>query len=172
VNGGTNTVVAGANTYADSHLPIYTNTVGGQSPNFWLARMLPGGGPSGRVLHLEFFDIGDVGGGTTTIDVTPPNDPGFSVFTPSCAWTVNGGAPPGTVNGCTISGITSQAYPNGYQGALVRADIKVPGSYTCDVVNPMGCWFRINMRYTSGTQADDTTTWDATIGGDPVRLVK
>jgi Flp pilus assembly protein TadG len=173
VNSGTSTIVAGANTYAETHLPIYSNTVGGQSPNFYLARLLPGGGASGRVLHLEFFDIGDVGGGTTTIAVTPPNDPGFAVFTPTCAWSANGGAmPASTIAGCTVSGITSNTYPSGFQGVLVRVDIKVPGNYTCDVVKPSGCWFRIQMSYTSGTQANDTTTWDATIGGDPVRLVK
>ena len=71
-----------------------------------------------------------------------------------------------------MSGITSNTYPSGFQGVLVRVDIKVPGTYTCDVANPMGCWFRIQMSYTAGTQANDTTTWDATIGGDPVRLVK
>ena len=37
-----------------------------------------------------------------------------------------------------------------------------------------GCWFKIQMSYTGGaaSQANDTTTWDASIAGDPVRLVR
>ena len=82
--------------------------------------------------------------------------------------------PTSTVTGCTVSGITSNNYSSGFNGVLVVADISVSGNYNCNSASPSGCWFKIQMTYTGGaaTQANDTTTWDASIAGDPVRLVK
>ncbi|MEY2403279.1 MAG: hypothetical protein QOD38_830 [Acidimicrobiaceae bacterium] len=178
VTSGTNSYATGVTVYAQEHLPIYSNVLNNasQTPQFYLARLVPGGGASGRILQLTFYDIGDVGGGTTTITVSPPND--MSGSPPTCTWTANNGAAMptsgsiGGPGGCTVSGITSTAYPTGFNGTLIRADIKVFGDYNCTTADPFGCWFRIQMSYTSGAQANDTTTWDANIGGDPVRLVK
>ena len=175
VNHNTNTYAPGITVFAESHLPIYSNVLNNasQTPQFYLARLLPGGGAAGRILQLTFYDIGDVGGGTTTIQVTPPAD--MSGTTPTCSWTANGGnsmPTSGTVSGCSVSGITATTYPTGYNGTLIQANIKVFGDYNCNTADPFGCWFRIQMSYTSGAQANDTTTWDANIGGDPVRLVK
>jgi hypothetical protein len=172
-NTGTNTVTPGSAAYAVTRLPVYTNTTGSFTPSFYLARMLPGGGTAGRILVLEFYDIGDVSGGTTTLTVQPPA--GSSA---TCSqWTFNGNnanPPPSgsTISGCSMSGITPNNYPNGNNGVLVDVRIQVPGSYTCNVSDPNACWFKIQMSYTNGTQANDTTTWGASIGGDPVRLVK
>jgi hypothetical protein len=176
VRTGTNTVVSGASTYAQQRLPIYTNTTSSSTPNFFLARLLPGGGTTGRILQLEFYDIGDVGNGTTTLIVRPPTDATGGAITCS-QWTFNGAtgnaAPTGsTFSGCTLSGITSANYPGGFNGVLVDVKVNVPGDYNCNVSDPNGCWFKVQMTYTSGAQANDTTTWSAQIGGDPVRLVK
>jgi Flp pilus assembly protein TadG len=179
VNHNTSTVASGIETYAETHLPIYTNTTGVNTPNFYLARLLPGGGSTGRKLHLVFYDIGDIFGGTTSVIVSPPVD--MTGSAPTCSWTANGpgdesGMPSGgTVSGCTVSGITSNDYGGGgFNGVLVIADISVSGNYSCDAESATGCWFKIQMSYTGGgaTQANDTTTWDASIAGDPVRLVK
>jgi Flp pilus assembly protein TadG len=178
VNHGTSTVTANVQTFAETHLPIYTNTTGASTPNFYLARLLPGGGTTGRKLHLVFYDIGDLASGTTTtITVSPPAD--MSGTAPTCSWTGNGpngltGMPSSTVSGCTISGITSNDYPAGFNGVLITADISVGGDYNCSTAVATGCWFKIQMNYTGGAavQANDTTTWDASIAGDPVRLVK
>jgi hypothetical protein len=175
VNHNTTNYTPSVNVFAETHLPIYSNVLNNasQTPQFYLARLLPGGGASGRILQLTFYDIGDVGGGTTTITISPPAD--MSGTTPQCVWTANSGkAMPtsGSVNGCSVSGITSSTYPTGFNGTLVQANIKVFGDYNCATGNTLGCWFRIQMSYTAGTQANDTTTWDANIGGDPVRLVK
>jgi hypothetical protein len=161
--------------YSVTRLPVYTNTVAGQTPTFYLARLLPGGGTTGRILNLEFYDIGDVGGVTTLTILPPPDAKGGA---PVCSqWIFNGdvanAAPAGSsFGGCTLTGITPQSYPNGYDGVLVNVKVKVPGTYTCDVSSDNGCWFKILMAYSSGAQANDTTTWGASIGGDPVRLVK
>ncbi|MEY2420777.1 MAG: hypothetical protein QOI95_844 [Acidimicrobiaceae bacterium] len=174
-NTGTNVVTAGAATYANTRLPIYTNTTSSSTPNFFLARLLPGGGTTGRTLQLEFYDIGDVGG-TTQLEVKAPVDSTGGAI--SCSqWTFNGSsanaAPSGSsFSGCVLSGITSANYPSGFNGILVNVKVNVPGTYGCNVGDPNGCWFKIQMTYSSGAQANDTTTWSASIGGDPVRLVK
>ncbi|MEY2451031.1 MAG: hypothetical protein QOD92_605 [Acidimicrobiaceae bacterium] len=177
VNTGTNNVTAGSATYAQTRLPIYTNTTSSSTPNFFLARLVPGGvgSSTGRTLNLEFYDIGDVGG-TTTLTVKPPTDATGSTI--SCSqWTFNGSsanaAPSGSsFSGCVLSGITSANYPGGFNGVLVNVKVNVPGDYNCTVADPNGCWFKIQMTYSSGAQANDTTTWSASIGGDPVRLIK
>jgi hypothetical protein len=175
VNGGTNTYTTQSTVYAVARLPVYTNVQAGVKPSFFLARLLPGGGSAGRTLNLEFYDIGDVAG-TTSLTIVKPPDPGATGV--SCdTWIFNGdvtkAAPAGSSlsnNGCTLNGITSATYPNGFNGVLVDVKIKVPPSYTCDVNAVTGCWFKIAMDYTG--QANDTTTWSASIGGDPVRLIQ
>src|SRR5262249_2142434 len=93
-------------------------------------------------------------------------------------WTFSGAsgsqttAPGATISGCSVSGITSNDYPNGFNGVLVDVKVNVPASYTCDQSVSTNCWFKIQMSYTNGAQANDTTTWGASIGGDPVRLVQ
>jgi Flp pilus assembly protein TadG len=178
VNHGTTTVPTGVQTYAETHLPIYTNTTGANTPNFFLARLLPGGGATGRKLHLVFYDIGDLASGSTTsVTVSPPSEMTGTI--PTCSWSATGpggvsGMPSSTVSGCTVSGITSNGYPAGFNGVLIAADISVGANYSCDSASSTGCWFKIQMTYTGGaaSQANDTTTWDASIAGDPVRLVK
>jgi Flp pilus assembly protein TadG len=185
---GTSTVAPNVATYTDAHLPMYVNTgTAGATPNFYLTRVLPGGGASGRNVQLQFFDIGDVGCaspapagcGVTTVTISPPTD--RSGDPPTCEWAFDNGSPiPGSAvvggtNGCTLSNITNAAF----DGHLVRVKIKVPGNYGCGsgpgappAITPNDCWFRIQMSYTPGTVANDTTTWDASIGGDPVRLIQ
>ena len=183
VNHNTTTYTPSVNVFAETHLPIYSNVGNaGSTPQFYLARLLPGGGASGRILQLTFYDIGDVSGGKTTITVTPPSE--MTGTLPVCTWTANNGQPlptsgtPGGLGNCSVSGIDSTTYPTGFNGTLVQANIQVFGNYNCGgapfrgVNDPFACWFKIQMSYTPGTQANDTTTWDANIGGDPVRLVK
>jgi hypothetical protein len=182
VNHGTTTVTPNVQTYAETNLPVYTNTTGVSTPNFYLARLLPGGGTVGRTLRLTFYDIGDVGGGTTSVTVKPPAD--IVGPSPTCSWSALGPAGQtampsgGTIGGsgnCTVSGITSNSYSSGgFNGVMIFADIQVGPTYNCTSGSATGCWFKIQMSYTGGgaTQANDTTTWSADIKGDPVRLIK
>jgi Flp pilus assembly protein TadG len=177
VNHGTSSYASGVSVFAETHLPIFSNVLSNTNPpatpQFFLARLLPGGGAAGRKLFLDFYDIGDVGGGTTTITITPPSEMTTTTGV-SCAWKGNDGAMPtsGTISGCVVSGITSSTYPSGYNGTKISAIVSIPGDYSCNTGDPFGCWFHIQMSYTSGTLANDTTTWDASISGDPVRLIK
>ena len=49
--------------------------------------------------------------------------------------------------------------------------IPIPSDYTCNSNSFGGCWYRVVVAFASGT-VHDVTTWDATIIGDPVRLIK
>jgi hypothetical protein len=50
--------------------------------------------------------------------------------------------------------------------------IPVPTDYNCSYANADGCWYQVIVTFPSGTDVSDITTWDATVEGDPVRLVK
>jgi hypothetical protein len=162
----------GIKLFAEERLPIYANSSFGATPEFYLARVLPG--PStGRVLQLTFYDIGDIGGTCaggckTTIEVLSPPD--ATVALDQCTWKQEGGPMPAgaVVSGCTVSQMANADF----NGRLVTADIKVPAAYNCAVNSATGCWVKIRMSYSAGTVANDTTTWQAKIIGDPVRLVE
>ena len=59
-----------------------------------------------------------------------------------------------------------------YNGRLVTMTIPIPSNYTCTFASNTGCWIKVGMTYNSGAQPNDTTTWSATLTGDPVRLVE
>jgi hypothetical protein len=73
-----------------------------------------------------------------------------------------------TAAGCSIPGMTSGTY----NGRLVTMTIPIPADYTCTFAATDGCWIKVGMTYNSGAQPNDTTTWSATLTGDPVRLVE
>ena len=55
-------------------------------------------------------------------------------------------------------------------GKLETLEIPIPGDYNCDVTKVDHCWYRVIVDYECDVH--DFTTWDATIIGDPVRLIK
>jgi Flp pilus assembly protein TadG len=177
VPSGTNTNPAlgqnqGVKVFANGRLPIYVNAVrpGGLpgTPEFYVAEIAAGNG--GRVLTLEFWDIGDVGSGdgnpaTTTFEVLAPNGGVTCSISP-----VLGGA---VANGCELSGIESMSGPQWlYQGQLVTAQIALPSNYSCSPNPAIGCWFRVRMHYSPNARPIDSTTWTARLDGNPVRLVR
>jgi hypothetical protein len=56
--------------FASGKLPIYVNAGSNTTPTFYLARITPTA--ANRTLHLEFYDIGDVGSGSVNLQVVPP----------------------------------------------------------------------------------------------------
>ncbi len=70
---------------------------------------------------------------------------------------------------CTLSKVYN---PNGYNGKIQRIEVPVPDRYKCADSDPTKCWYRLKFTYPSGVTANDTTTWSASLDGDPVRLVK
>jgi hypothetical protein len=128
---------------------------------------------------VELFDPGDLASGTNSyISIVGPDgtiwDQGCridvdrnSIGTPSYPDNV------GTFAGdCTLD--TSRpgpGGPDGYQGDWVRFTIRLPGDYTCppDSGGDPFCWWKV--RYNYPGQAQERTTWKASVEGQQVALV-
>jgi hypothetical protein len=151
------------NLFANGKLPIYVNAGADSTPTFYLARIMPTA--AGRTLRLEFFDIGDVGSGSVTMQVQPPAEYG-STFS-NCTFKRDNAAAVNSAT-CSQASMTSAVY----NGRLVTVTIPIPAGYTCDTTSKAGCWVRIQMSYAGGATPTDTTTWSASIDGDPIRLVE
>lgn len=156
--------------FARGRMSIYQNKIGAQT-EFFLARVIPGA--NGRVLNLTFFDTGDAAQ-PGTLTVLPPAEArvGTSALTSfsGCRYTPPPAGPPfpskvATGAGCSVSGVIS----SGWNGQIIEWEVPIPDGYDCDYTDPQGCWLRIRFSYPAGVQ--DTTTWQARLGGNPVRLV-
>lgn len=154
----------GVKVFASGKLPIYVNSGSDATPTFHLARITPSA--ANRVLRLEFFDIGDVGsGGSVNMQVIPPADSGMSNFS-GCVFKRDGMSA-STSSNCTFTGMTSSVY----NGHMVSLSIPIPADYDCQHDSDAGCWLKVRLSFNNATPAD-TTTWSATIDGDPVRLIE
>lgn len=165
---------------------------------FYLAEVGPQ--YAGRTLVMELWDSGDVGGGTasmfpmmpatTSTNPSNPNLPKPVIPVPAgqCTYTADANpnsrisgttgteytTPQGSDSGsqCGIQTSTGSATAR-FNGEWLRIRIDIPANYTCTVgINPEttggSCWWGI--RYTFGGSANDVTTWQARIEGNPVHL--
>ena len=158
--------------YGNQKMSIYANATGADT-RFYLTRVLPG--DAGHTLIIQFFDVGDASQ-AGSISVLPPPDSNVSGSTFSgCQYT----APPGNATGPpwgtlvnTSSGCLVSVNNAGFNGQWVTFDIPIPDTYTCNDADPLGCWTRLRFTYPAGTSVTDTTTWQAYMLGDPVRLIQ
>ncbi|GAA2739334.1 hypothetical protein GCM10009867_34960 [Pedococcus aerophilus] len=139
-------------------MAMYGNTPAGTS-KFFLARVPSGS--RGQLFRVRLYDIGDGTTGNSTIKVLPPTESGGG-FT-GC---IGSGIQNGTLSDCTIN--VSSAFNGQWQDVT----IPLPATYSCTDSSPTGCWLRLEFFYGSGSQPADTTSWTASIAGDPVRLVQ
>jgi Flp pilus assembly protein TadG len=140
-------------------MAIYGNTPAGTS-KFFLGRVPKGA--AGQVFNIHLFDIGDGAKPGSTITVVPPPDSGLSSFS-GC---VGSGVVTGSLSGCKIS------VSSAYNGKWQTISVPIPVGYTCDASSATGCWVRLQFFYGSGSTPQDTTSWTASIDGDPIRLVE
>ena len=161
------TTFTGVTLSAVGNLPIYMNQLGATA-EFFLARITPE--TAGKTLQLTFWDMADIGGGgSATFSLLPPPDAGGGAF--NCSFSRDGQVPaPGvTITGCQMAGITSA----NYNGRNVVVKIPIPGNYSCNVADPLGCWVKVRVDVVgAGATPADTTTWSAAMTGDPIRLVQ
>ncbi len=167
---------------------------------FYLAEVGPQ--YAGRTLVMELWDSGDVAGGTAwmypmmpaTTSTNPGNPnlpkPVIPVPTADCSYTADAN-PNARISGTSgTEYLTAQPSDSGTQcgiqtstgaslarfnGEWLRIRIDIPPDYTCTVgVNPEtsggSCWWGI--RYVFGGSANDVTTWQARIEGNPVHLTQ
>jgi hypothetical protein len=143
-------------------MAMYGNTPTGTS-RFFLARV-----PTvaqGQLFNVRLFDIGDGALAGSTIRVLPPSELGVGATFAGCKGT---GPAVGTGNltNCQIS-VNST-----YDGKWEKISVPIPPTYTCNDASTTGCWLRLEFFYGSGSTPQDTTSWTASIDGDPVRLVE
>lgn len=137
---------------------MYGNTPSGTS-KFFLAR-IPSSS-NGQILDVHLFDIGDGAQNGSTVTVLPPRevDERFS--------------------GCTGKGVTTGALTDcsipvnaSYDGTWQTITVPIPTTYRCEDSAASGCWVRLQFYYGDSSLPDDTTSWWASVEGDPIRLVE
>jgi Flp pilus assembly protein TadG len=158
-----------------NHMPIYVNA-DTATAQFHLIRVLPGA--AGQKISFSYFDAGDATGDGGSVRVQVPPDATGTVttnpFPGGC--TAYGGSAGGsqtsqtTYNNCTapfvkVSGTSKN------NGKVETITIPIPTDYTCNFASYSGCWYRVTLAFNLGG-VSDVTTWDATILGDPVRLIQ
>ncbi len=145
-------------------LPLWAQ-VDNSSPEFFLARVLPTS--RDRTLTIELFDAGDADGlATGTIQVLPPVDSNYAAFSGCEFQRDDGGSMTTNAATCSWTDIDNVSY----QGRTVIVSVPIPDDYTCDDLDPTGCWVKLSMVFPS--EPSDFTTWSAYISGDPVRLIE
>ncbi len=141
------------------HMSIYANYTGANT-TFNMVRVIPAAAT--KTLKIVFFDVGDASA-AGTIKVLPPLDSNLGGTVTNCT---GSGVANGSLSNCQLSNVSSATY-NGKQ-QVIR--VPIPSTYTCNSSQAGGCWYRLQVNFPSGL--NDTTTWSASIDGDPIRLIK
>lgn len=155
VDGAGNPDGANLRMFATTTMSMYVNATSA-STRFHLVRVLPGS--AGRVLALSFFDIGDASQ-PGNLRIVDHDGNAFANCTGS-------GPQTGSLSSCVVNATSA------FNGKWERVSVPIPSGYTCNVGDPNDCWVKIQYDYGGGTIPSDTTTWSASIEGDPVRLVE
>ena len=158
-----------------NHMPIFVNAPGASAP-FNLIRVLPGA--AGKKISFSYFDAGDAAS-DGSVKVSAPTDATGSItsnpFPGGC--TAYGGSAGGsqssqtTLTSCTAPFVQASSGVSKNNGKTETITIPIPTDYSCNYASQAGCWYRVTLAYGVST-VNDITTWDATVIGDPVRLVK
>lgn len=139
-------------------MAIYSNKPSNVT-QFYLARVPSSA--AGQVLNVRLYDVGD-STQTGKIKFLAPPDSGVT-FT-GCVGNSPG---PGAMPDCSFSVPTDT-----YDGKWVTVSVPIPTGYKCADDDASSCWVRLAYDYGSGSAPTDTTTWRASLAGDPVRLVQ
>jgi Flp pilus assembly protein TadG len=152
-------------------MPLLQNSPD-STATFNLVRALPNA--KGQYLTFDFYDAAD-GASSGTVKVLPPNDATGSVKTssgiPNCKYGKNS-ENPSTYKAASVGGTNCVVSVKGTEtdGQVVHMVIPIPTDYSCTNATLDGCWFRVQMSYSG--DVTDFTTWSASVGGDPVRLIE
>lgn len=139
-------------------MPVFANGTAAQS-TFNLIRVTPSS--AGQSMSFAYFDVGDAAS-SGTVQVLMPVGATGSLGT--CVAKGPGNSTR-TLTNCTAT--ISNSTHNGKVQTII---VPIPTNYSCDATSPGGCWFRVRVSFSSGA-VNDITTWDASLQGDPVRLV-
>jgi hypothetical protein len=159
-------------------MPIFVNASAAEV-DFNLIRVLPGA--AGQKISFHYFDAGDAQGGGS-VRVILPDD--------ATSTTTGGPLSDHFPGGCTAYGGSAGGGPDDTDaltdcsapfvkvgstslnnGKTETITIPVPSDYTCNFASFGGCWYKVKVQFDTGT-VNDITTWNATVLGDPVRLIE
>jgi len=149
-------------------MPIFANAPSAES-EFNLIRVLPGA--AGQYITFSFFDVADAEDQAGTVTVIRPDDATGSILTtpfPGGGCIASGGQAGAQTIYPTCSAPIHESYNN---GKLETLSIPIPSDYDCNYASLGGCWYKVEVSLPGGA-VNDITTWDATIEGDPVRLIE
>lgn len=146
--------------YAHENMSMFNNISSG-SANFYLAEVDQV--HAGKTLKIQLYDPGEVSGSATIKILTPSG----AVASTCSASATAGKSIPSTLTPCQFKSSDGGAK---FDGSEVTLLVPIDNSYTCTTGALPGCWWKI--RYEIGGQATDTTTWSASIIGDPIHLVE
>jgi hypothetical protein len=154
-------------------MPIRTNAASTVA-TFNLIQVLTNA--ASRSFDFSFFDVGDgLGSNTGSVQILYPigakldtnliPDPTSPV---DCIYKFPVSGNLGTMSGpCTASIKVSTN-----DGKIAKMTVPIPSNYKCELLTLGSCWFRVKVTYPGSTTPTDTMTWDASIQGDMVRLVR
>ncbi len=149
-------------------MPIFANADSATS-TFNLIRVLPGA--AGQYVSFSFFDVGDVSGTNGgTVKVSRPSDATGSILTtPFPGGCRSQGGYAGTTE-VTLTNCSAPVNQTRNNAAVQTITIPIPADYSCNYAAMSGCWYQVTVSF-PGTSVNDFTTWDASVVGDPVRLI-
>jgi len=85
----------------------------------------------------------------------------------------------GTFSNCTDAGVANGPLTNcqinanpTYNARWQTISVPIPSTYTCTDASNTGCGLRLQYFLDAGSAPNDTSSWTASIQGDPVRLVQ
>ncbi len=151
-----------------SRMPILQNAPSSTAV-FDLIRVLPSS--RGQTINFEFFDAADGAGSSTAyVQVKRPVDATGSIRTTTA---ISGcrGAMDASTTYTPLTDCTVNVKGTTHNGRLQKMAIPIPNDYSCDAAATGGCWFQVELRFPN-INVTDFTTWDANLGGDPVRLIE
>jgi hypothetical protein len=160
-----------ARVYGGGRMAGYTNiNDGGQT--FYLAQIERV--HAGKTLVIELFDPGDVAG-DARLHVLSPDGNRYAEAT--FAYQADAACRPGVSDACQAGDRTTirtavAGRGSSFDGSMLTLTIRLPADYGADGLTPPGeteeGWWRIQYDV---AEANDTTTWQVSIRGNPVHLV-
>jgi hypothetical protein len=160
-----------ARVYGGGRMAGYTNiNDGGQT--FYLAQIERV--HAGKTLVIELFDPGDVTG-NARLHVLSPDGNRYADATFS--YQADGACRSGVSDACSASGRTTiqtaaAGRGSSFDNSVITITIPLPASYGSGGLTPAGeteeGWWKIEYEV---AEANDTTTWQVSIRGNPVHLV-
>jgi hypothetical protein len=161
--------------YAYNKMVMFNNVNSGAA-TFYVAEVSEA--YAGKTLVLELYDAGETSGEAWLYPMMPSATETGAVVSPptsACSFTSTRDGYP-RASDLNLGGVCSvRASSSGalYNGEWVTMRVTIPEDYTCTAgrnpeIETGSCWWGI--RYEFGGAANDTTTWQARVEGNPVHL--